>query len=148
MRRDCPAAGAAVTPTGCTALPWVENSKGQASACLKARRQDKGQEMGKKKTCLLMTVCWDRSWSLQSRQVSCALPWKADELPRRTQWWWLGPVPTIPGSAHGVAGGCCLSQPSFEPLGEVQLFSSCTSLSWSAFSSFLQSCPVQQASQG
>lgn len=47
-----------------------------------------------------------------------------------------------------VAEGCCLSQQSFEPLGEVQLFSSCTSPSWSTFSSFLQSCPVQQASQG
>lgn len=63
------------------------------------------------------------------------------------KWWWLGPVPPIL-AVLTVAERCCLSQPSFELLGEVQLFSSSTSLSWSTFSSFLQSCPVQQASQG
>ena len=47
-----------------------------------------------------------------------------------------------------VAEGCCSSLQRFEPLGEAQLFSSCTSLSWSSFSSFLQSSPVQHASQG
>lgn len=69
------------------------------------------------------------------------------DLPLRRQWDCLGSVQPVPGSAHG-GRGMLLSPQSFEPLGEVQLFSSCTSLSWSTFSSFLRSSPVQHASRG
>lgn len=127
------------------ALPWVLNSNSQAWACLKTQLQDKGQEMAKNSLSVDDSVLGQTL--IPPGKAGVLWPTIKGRWAPHEQWWWLGPVPPILAVLM-VAEGCCLSQPSFEPLGEVQLFSSCTSLSWSTFSSFLQSCPVQQASQG